>query len=375
MTAPRRIKIFIDAHAFDKEHQGTRAFIKRLYQSLAAMAPEVQLFFGARDVARLRNELGDLPATYLPYRYSSAPFRLLFDIPRIVKKHGIHFAHFQYIVPPFLACRKIVTTHDVLFLDHPEQFPLIYRFTRGILFKQSLRQSALRSTVSSYSRDRIAKHFGIPKDDLLILPNGVERFSPDDKTRRSAGSLITTRYGVTGFLLCVSRFEPRKNQVSLLRAYSELRLADRGIPLVFVGHPSLPSPLFTQTLDSLPETTRRMVRIIETADDNDLRNFYLAARAVIYPSLAEGFGLPPIEAGALGVPVLCSNTTAMAEFTFFGANHVDPNDYGAFRERLRVITDSPPSLQALSEISAEIRRRYDFGAAAGIFYKKLLELS
>jgi len=99
-------------------------------------------------------------------------------------------------------------------------------------------------------------------------------------------------------------------------------------------------------------------------DDGDLLQIYRAATLFVYPSKAEGFGIPPLEAAALQIPVLCSNTSAMKDFAFFGPCHFDPYDFSSFKQLLRSILENPPTTAFLAEIATIVRREYSWSHSA-----------
>ena len=97
-----QIRLLIDAHGFDTHFQGSRTYIAGLYHSLIEQAPWIHFFFAARDIAPLEQEFGfHENVSYVNFRARNNMFRLAFDIPKIIKKHNIDIAHFQYAVPFF----------------------------------------------------------------------------------------------------------------------------------------------------------------------------------------------------------------------------------------------------------------------------------
>jgi len=173
---------------------------------------------------------------------------------------------------------------------------------------------------------------------------------------------------VDRFLLYVSRIEPRKNHRLILQAWLDLKLYEQGIHLVFLGHETIPVPSLGRMLDSLPASIRKFIYINSEVEDGDLLEMYRAAALFVYPSRAEGFGIPPLEAAAMRVPVLCSNTSAMKDFSFFGNNHFDPCDYPGFRRLLQETLAAPPDPVLLASISETVRREYTWEGAASILY-------
>ena len=107
-------------------------------------------------------------------------------------------------------------------------------------------------------------------------------------------------------------------------------------------------------------------------DDNDLLEFYRAAEVFVYPSRAEGFGIPPLEAAALGTPVICSNTSGMEQFSFFGEYHIDPFDLDGLKTKLVKILQTPPPSGILEERSALIRQQYSWDRAAEALYESII---
>jgi glycosyltransferase involved in cell wall biosynthesis len=104
-------------------------------------------------------------------------------------------------------------------------------------------------------------------------------------------------------------------------------------------------------------------------DDTDLLEFYRAAEVFVYPSMAEGFGIPPLEAAAVKIPVLCSNTSAMSDFVFFGEYHFDPGNYSLFKNKLSGIVNSIPDKHVLDNRAAIVQQKYNWERSAEILYR------
>lgn len=364
----RKIKLFVDAHPFDKEHQGTRTFIKRLYLELWKLRPDIELYFGARDIENLKEEFREIEGCrFIQYRFSGTVSRLLFEIPFIVYKYKIDLAHFQYISALIKNCRQVVTTHDVLFNDFKEEFSFFYRVTRNILFRYSLKNADVKTTVSQYSKQSIQKHFKIPPDDIYVTPNSIAKESLAAFDKAHSKKYIKDQFNIPSYILYVSRFEPRKNHVQLLRAYLDLKLYLKGYHLVMLGHPSIKTPAFDRLLAEQPAEIRKFIFTGSSVKDADMQHFYRGAEVFIYPSKAEGFGLPPVEAGALRIPVICSNTTAMRDFSFFGEYHLDPGDYGLFCRKLDQMINALPEQAQLDKVAEDIFRQYSQALTAGRF--------
>ena len=363
------IRIFVDAHVFDGEFQGTRTFIKGIYTMLA-LKKDLHIYLGAHNVDILKREFSpSANISLVKYKSKSSMVRLLYEIPALIRKYKIHYAHFQYISPIQKPCKFIVTIHDLLFIDYPQEFPYFYRWTRTFIFKQSSVTADILSTVSQYSKDSIKRHFKIEPQKIHITPNGVSEifFQPYDKSE--AERFIFQKYGVENFLLYVSRIEPRKNHIFLVKAFVELQLYKRGIQLALIGHKSIAASELDDLLTRLPQEISQHIHVIYEINDQDLLQFYRAANVFIYPSKAEGFGIPPLEAAALRIPVLSSNTTAMSDFSFFGSNLFDPLDYDSFKSKLCEMIDKPADLNQLNNIATTIRTQYSWSQSAEKLYE------
>jgi glycosyltransferase involved in cell wall biosynthesis len=368
----QQIRLFVDAHVFDNLPQGTRTFIKEIYLRIANRQG-IRLYLGAYDI-------DNLAATFPPgenvvlvrYRSRSSIWRLLFDIPGIVRRYKIDYAHFQYMTPPWKNCKQIDTLHDVLFSDFPEEFSWSYRVSKRWLYGLSARRSDILTTVSEFSKDSIRKVMHTGDRPICVVPNGVSEkfFQPFD--REKVVRRIKEKFRLENYILYVSRIEPRKNHLLVLQAWLDLKLYEQRISLVFLGHESIPVPEFDRLLAGLSPQIRSFILLDSQVKDEDLLEIYQAARVFVYPSKAEGFGIPPLEAAALRIPVLCSNTSAMKDFSFFARNHIDPYDFPAFKDRLNEVLTNPPDEAFLQAVAQIIRTDYSWENSALKLYNLLV---
>ena len=114
-----------------------------------------------------------------------------------------------------------------------------------------------------------------------------------------------------------------------------------------------------------------MVHWYPHLDENDLLDIYRAARLFVYPSLAEGFGIPPIEAAAMGLKTLCSNKTAMQDFVFFGDDLFDPDDYDSFETKLNRLISETSIQKVHTENLAFIKFHYSWQQAAKVLHSQI----
>lgn len=314
------MKIFVDAYLLNKEYQGTRTYIIELYKELAKKRNDITITFGVvNKTSEIKNEfVGFDNIFFYEYQEKNRWKRMFGELPKLSFLYD--YMHFQYILPFRKLnknCQYINTVHDILFIDYPEQFPLLYRISRTILFKWSAKKADILLTVSNYSKKQISKHFDIPETKVFVTPNGVNTEFLESFDKDKIQEKISEKYGLKDFILYVSRVEPRKNQLQLLQLFSKNESIYNNYTIVFVGKKSLECNSFDEFFSQLPDQIKRKVIYIEQVPQEDLVDFYRSASFFIYPSLYEGFGIPPIEAAAAKVPVLCNNMTAMNDFTFF----------------------------------------------------------
>lgn len=200
---------------------------------------------------------------------------------------------------PIRVGNQLVVIHDAAVWDHPEGFSTTFRTVYQQLLPRLAKKARAVATVSQFSRSRLAPHLGIPEEKILVLGNAVgPAFTP--------GDTLTDRHK----LLCVGSMDPRKNFGRLLRAWKSL--ADQG---------GLPKGARLQLVGGAnPRNFAGMDRIegsgiewLGRIDDAELVRCYREAGGFVYPSLYEGFGLPPLEAMACGCPVLLSHAASLPE--------------------------------------------------------------
>ena len=367
-----KIKIFVDAHWFDQEYQGSRTFIREIYQHMMHKE-NILLYMAAYDVENLKQSFsGSENVIFLKYISRSKYIRLAYDIPSIIKKYKINFAHYQYVSPLIKNCRQIVTIHDLLFKTYPSEFPVLYRTSKNYLFSRSAHKADIVTTVSQHSKDAISKYFRLPENEVYLVPNGVNEkyFEPVDKI--VAREKIREKYGTDKMILFVSRIEPRKNHMLLVKAFQQLDLHKQGYHLVFLGHQSLKVNGLKKMIDQDPEA-KDFIHFFSVIPEEDLLLFYSAAHCFVYPSKAEGFGLPPLEAAASGVPVICSNSCGMKDFSFFGNGHIEPGDLELLKQRLSEVLEGRYNKDLLAEISMKIRKDYSWSASSEKFYRLIVD--
>lgn len=364
----REIRIFVDCHVFDGGFQGTRSYIKGLYTELVKDSSK-HFFLAAHDTGKLKEEFGERPnITFVKYRSQNKIFRLLIETPRLIKTHRIHFAHFQYRVPPIKFCKYIVTTHDVLFEDFPQYFPRMNRYSSLLTYKYSARMSEIVLTVSEYSKQEIAQYLGVK--NAVITPNGIEEIFFEDFNKEAVRKQVEQEFGIGPYIIYISRREPRKNQHLLMKYFVDLKLYEQ-MHLVLIGHETFKNAELESFYDSLNLSVRKKIVLIDYVGFDKMLMLLRGAKASVYPSIAEGFGIPPLEAVAAKIPTICSNQTAMADFDFFGDDFFNPFDESEFKQKLLRVATQMNEEDELNHRRQVVRDRYNWQNAAAIFNEQI----
>lgn len=239
-----------------------------------------------------------------------------------------HFHGPNYMLPDWVE-GGIVTVHDLSVVKHPETHPVERIRAFEDRFEKSLARSAHIITDCETVRREVIAFAGCDPSRVTAIPLGVDpRFRQISEVERNP---VLARYGLpqTGYGLTISALEPRKRIDRLLRAWQELPSSLRNkTPLVVAGADGwCNADLKAQIADAVREG---WVIQLGFVDERDLPAIYSGARLFVYPSLYEGFGLPPLEAMASGTPVVAANASCLPEVTKGAALLVEPDDINGF---------------------------------------------
>ncbi|MCW5851726.1 MAG: glycosyltransferase family 4 protein [Anaerolineae bacterium] len=320
------MRIAIDAHMVGTHETGNETYILNLIRGLQVVDAKNSYVLLTDDADRLREWVQPTDRFHIvQVRPAQDYVRIPFGLPWTTWRQGVDVLHVTYNAPPWSSCPTVVSVHDVSFALYPDQFSPRDRLILSTLVPLSMRRAARVITLSNTARQDILDRYHIPAGRVVTTPlAAADVFRPVD----DAGTLdaVLKRYAIPGpFILAVGNLQPRKNLARLLEAYTRVRATSGvGHKLVIVGKAQWQeSQIF--------EAVRRLgldheVIFTGYVPDEDLVRLYNAATVFVYPSLYEGFGLPPLEAMACGTPVIASNVGAIREVVADGGLLVSPTN-------------------------------------------------
>lgn len=266
--------------------------------------------------------------------------------PRDLRRRGVDLAHVQYIIPPLCSCPVVTTIHDVAFRRFPHLFPAKHRLLLNWLVPLSARHAAAVLTGSEATKRDLVELCDISPEKIIVTPYGADAaYRPMDRNeaRRAVGRRLNVP---VPYILSVGVLQPRKNLPRLVRAYNRIAAS---VPqrLVLVGKEGWAGEELREAVAESPPGREPL--FTGYVADADLPALYAGADLFVYPSLYEGFGLPPLEAMACGTAVLTSSTSALPEVVGDAGRTVDPLDEQALAEEMRSLLRDPHLRRELGE--------------------------
>ncbi|HHX66269.1 MAG TPA: glycosyltransferase family 4 protein [Chloroflexi bacterium] len=338
------MRIGIDYTSAVRQSAGIGRYTRGLLRAVAALDRQNRyvLFSAGRDPANVawpdNFRIRSLPVTdrHLAIIWQ----RLRLPLPVEVVTGPLDLYHSpDFVLPPVLRARTVLTIHDLSFYHYPEcSSPPLLRYLMTAV-PRSVRRADMVVADSESTRQDVIELLGVPQDRVAVVYAGVEPHFTTEPAKDEAD--VPGRYGIrTPFILAVGTLQPRKNYARLIRALHRLH-EGYGLPhqLVIVGGKGW---LYEEIEHTIAELGLQEDRVLLAGfvRDEDLPALYRAADVFAYPSLYEGFGIPLLESMACGTPVVTTNVSSMPEVAGEAALLVPPDDIDALADALaRTIQD------------------------------------
>jgi glycosyltransferase involved in cell wall biosynthesis len=332
------MKFAIDAHAIGQKLTGNETYIRNLLKGFAALDQESEFL----ALVSVDDAVPHIPKGFQIGRVSTNPYaRLGWQIHAQVRRWQPDVLHVQYTAPLHTNVPVVVSVHDVSYLESPEFFSR-YRSTQlKLTVKRTVRQAAHIMTPSEFSRQAVARWYGLDPERITVVHNAVDDTFRPVAREAAVGWLLRHKGVAWPYVLTVGDLQPRKNHIGLIRAFES----------VMREHPQLTHRLvitgkdtwFSGQVRAAAQASSVADRIVFTGfvDDEELHHYYSGCEVFVYPSFYEGFGLPILEAMACGRAVACSDTSAMPEVADSAALLFDPHQRDQIALALRDLLIDP----------------------------------
>lgn len=300
-------------------------------------------------------------------------------LPRLIRQHRIDVLH----IPSYrrliarAGCALVGTIHDLAPFHVRGKYDAARMFYGRVVVKHLARRQQELIAISQCTATDVERFFGIEARAINIVHNGIDhtRFNPGN--REAAKAEAGKRWNLDQpYFLFVSRLEhPAKNHLRLIEAFNRYKASSRSPWLLALGGSDWHGAEVIHHLAAQSPYSRD-IRFLGFVDDASLPSLYRGAETMVYPSLFEGFGLPPIEAMACGCPVVSSTRGALAEVVANAAEIIDPEDVGSIAEGLNRVTASETRRSQLRAAGLAHCQQFDWAMTAARtvnVYQKALE--
>ncbi len=329
---------------------GVGTYVRNVVRTLAQIDKTNEYFLiGGRDRVR---EIGKLPPNFhvVPFSADDRSPRSYFGLAQVLRHYHCDLVHIPHLFwrPRYLPCPYVLTVHDLLdFMYRAHNGSGMRRAAHRYLTHRVLSRAARILAVSQFTKMDLQRLFHIPDQQIEVIYNAIDDRFRVGHTTEADHQLIAERYQCNyPFILYAGRISPHKNVVRIIEAFSALKgeLEKEGklqdLKLIIIGDEVSRHPDLRRTV--IKSGVQNDVRFLGFVPIEVLRIFYDVAEVFVFPSLYEGFGLPPLEAMAHGTPVVTANTSSLPEVVGNAAVLVNPeNVFDIMRALHKVLLDQP----------------------------------
>ena len=363
MSALRRVGLNL-LYLVPGETGGMETYAVRLVPAIAAARPDLELvaFVSREAYDALENRGLGTEVGLVPVRVSGrsrvqrvGAEQLL--LPRLLRRQGIQLLHsLGGTAPGWPGTASVLTLHDLIYARHPEAHTRLMTLGMRAMVPLAARSADRIIAVSEATKAEIGRVLDVPPDRVDVVyeagrPPGPATPEPELRAR--------LRLGDAPLVLSVSARRPHKNLRRLLQAFAGLA---EGPFLVLPGYPTPFEGELAAEVSRLGLAGR--VRLLGWVSEEDLEALYLAARCFVFPSLAEGFGLPVLEAMERGVPVACSRASSLPEVAGDAARYFDPLDVEDLRRAIAELLEDESLRARLAAAGRDRARLFSWERAA-----------
>lgn len=364
-----RKSVFIDARMVDYNLHGIARYTYELIKNISK-ANKIKFVLLVNDLSMARDIFKGIEnIDYIVMKSKFLSLKEQIELPRILnkyKKEGI-FHSPSFSSSPFLKIKSLMTIHD---LNHV-RFPQFYSSVHKYYYKYVVKPSALKSkrilTVSNFSKNEIKDWLNCKDEDIVVTYNGIDKSFRKIEEKETLNN-IKNKYSIPkDFILYIGNQKPHKNVKTLIKA-----MADVGNDLTLVLN-GRENPDLIEIAKELGIEHR--VKFIGFVDDKDLSALYTLAKVFVFPSLYEGFGLPPLEAMACGCPAIVADTSSLTEVVGDIGIKFASENYKELAQKINYICTNNEVREKISLDGIDFIKKYSWEDTANITlreYEKIL---
>lgn len=361
--------IGIDAHMVGERETGNENYISGILSGLKQVDTQHDYYvFVQKESQELLSHLEQLNFHLVNQIPSNALIRNAISLPRKAREHALDILFVTYTAPLFCPCPIVLAVHDISYVHFPEFFPPRVRLQLSTLIPWSLQQASHVTVLSEYTKRDIMEHYGVPEDKITVTYlSAHERFRPIERSH--ALNQLQQRYSVgEHFILTVGNLQPRKNIPRLIQAFAQLRRTGKiDHQLVIIGQDLWYAESVRQTVQALG--VENEILFTGYVADEDLPLWYNAADLFVYPSIFEGFGIPPLEAMRCGTTTITSNASSLPEVIGEATLSFDPYDVEELSHTIYTVLSDENLRERLAKQCLERSRVFSWEHSAQILLK------
>lgn len=316
----KKLNVIIDARMVDEHLHGIARYTYELIKNnngevryhllVNDMELSKKIFYGIENI-----DFIEMKSKFLSIKEQ-------FELPKIINsfKGDVIFHSTSFVSSPFIKKKMIMTIHDLNHIRFPEFYTPFHKYYYKYIVRSSANKCKKILTVSEFAKKELIEWLNCSNDKIIVTYNGIDESFKEEKNVENLNQ-VRKKYNLPDkFILYIGNQKPHKNVITLIRSMS--LVDDKNLKLIINGR--LSEECYKECVRLNIENK---IKCIGFVDEKDLSILYSLAKVFIFPSLYEGFGLPPLEAMACGCPTIVSNAASLPEVVKDGAVVFDVLDY------------------------------------------------
>lgn len=346
-----KLNVIIDARMVDENLHGIARYTYELIKNNNGNVKYYLLVNNIELSKRIFENIENINFIKMKSKFLS--LREQFELPKIINNFdgNVIFHSPSFVGSPFIKKKMIMTIHDLNHIRFPQFYTPFHKYYYKFIVKNSAKKSKKILTVSKFAKNELLEWLECSDEKITVTYNGIDKSFRKEFNNKKLHK-VSEKYKLPKeFLLYIGNQKPHKNVITLIKALSLIE--DKEMPLVINGK------LSDECLKQAQELgIEKRIKSIGFVDDKDLACIYSLAKIFVFPSLYEGFGLPPLEAIACECPVIVSNAASLPEVVEDGAIIFDTLNEKELSGKIDSIINKSIDLDILIEKGLEVTRKY-----------------